>query len=67
MMKIKPAYALDLINLSNEGTQYTKSVKLKESTYNMLRDLKASDPKLKSLDDVVVNCIAITAIHSAGK
>lgn len=54
--------ALDMINLKEKGTQHTKSVKLKESTYNVLLDMKINDPKMKSIDDVIVNTIATLAL-----
>ena len=51
-----------MINLKEKGTQHTKSVKLKESTYNVLLDMKINDPKMKSIDDVIVNTIATLAL-----
>lgn len=56
--------ALDLYNLRNDKTQHVKSVKLKESTYNMLSDMKQHNDGLKSLDDVICHLALITASYS---
>ena len=64
-MKVKALDALDLIKTRATGRQMVKTIKIREDTYNIIRDMKKSDPNLKSLDDVIVQCIAITALHAA--
>lgn len=64
MKRVKPMDALDLFNLREQGTQHTKSVKLKESTYNFLNGMKAQDRKLKSLDDVIIHMATIIALRT---
>lgn len=53
--------ALDLYNLRKDTTQHIKSVKLKESTYMMLSDMKEHNSDMKSIDDVICHLALITA------
>jgi len=57
---------LDLLNLRETKTQHCKSVKLKESTYNVLCDLRDGDPSMKTIDDVVMQGLAALALASVG-
>ena len=61
-MKIKPKNLLDAYNLKEETTQHTKSVKLKESTYNLLTDIRDHNSNVRTIDDVVVEILLMLAI-----
>ena len=56
---------LDIMNLKDKGTQHTKSVKLKETTYNMLLKLKKENKyDMKSIDDVIVAALLVLTLRS---
>lgn len=58
-----PVDMLDAYNLRHEGTQFVKSIKIRESTYNVLHDLKTHNDNVKSVDDAIMHCVLITAMH----
>jgi len=61
-MKIKPKNQLDAYNLKTEKTQYCKSVKLRESTYNILTDIRDHNTDVKTIDDVVMKILLALAV-----
>ena len=66
--KYEVLHAIDKHNKEKVGTQFAKTIKIRESTYDMLVDLKKNDKKLKSLDDVIINLITLVAIlHGDGQ
>jgi hypothetical protein len=62
-MKIEMSFdeILDNINLASHTTKNTKSVKLRESTYNTLLDIKKNN-NFRSIDDVIVKCVTLVAL-----
>jgi hypothetical protein len=50
---VSPDNALDLYNLNKKSTQFVKNIKIKESTYNIMRDIKTHH-NIKCMDDVIV-------------
>ena len=67
-MKIQMSFneALDQLNKERYGSVNTKSVKLKESTYEVLLDMKKSN-NFKSIDDVIVKCVTLVALNGVNK
>lgn len=57
---------IDLLNLKEKGTQFGKSVKLRESTYMILHDIKDNNEEMKSIDDVVLALIQIASAYNYG-
>ena len=51
---VTPDNALDLYNLNKVSTQFVKSIKIKESTYNVLHDIKTHHKGVKSMDEIIV-------------
>jgi len=54
--------SVDMLNLKEKGTQYSKNIKIKESTFFILHDLKENDSSLKSIDDVIMKLIVAFAM-----
>ena len=54
---------VDAMNLKEKGTQFTKSVKLKETTYNFLLAQKKENKDMKSIDDVIIAMSQIAALR----
>jgi len=54
--------SVDMLNLKEKGTQCSKSIKIKESTYFILDDLKQNDSKMKTIDDVVMKLVLAFAM-----
>jgi hypothetical protein len=67
-LKIKMSFneALDLIDLKKHKTQHTRSVKLRQSTYDALLDIKKAN-KYKSMDDVIVHFVTMVALEVSKK
>lgn len=55
-------YGIDALNLKEEGTQYSKVVRIKESTFFLLHHFKDNDDNFKTIDDVIVSLIQVAAL-----
>ena len=65
--KIEIENPLDALNLREKKTQYSKSVKLRESTYNVLCDMRDHNDDIKNIDDVILSLIAIAGLVGSDK
>ena len=54
--------ALDMMNKDKYSTAMSKSVKLRESTYKVLMDMKINND-FNSLDETIVSCILFVAMN----
>lgn len=55
-------YGIDALNLQELGTQYSKVVRIKESTFFLLHHLKDNDESFKTIDDVIVSLLQVAAL-----
>ena len=63
MISISFDEALDMMNKQKHSTVMSKSVKLRESTYKVLMDLKINND-FNTLDDAIVSCVLFVAINN---
>lgn len=63
----EPITTIDMLNLKEKGTQYSKSIKIKESTFFILQDMKDNDEKMKTIDDVIQHLIVLASMVAYGK
>ena len=64
MMKSSLSFdeALDMMNKDKYSTMMSKSVKLRESTYRVLMDMKINND-FRTLDETIVSCILFVAMN----
>jgi hypothetical protein len=54
---VYPINTMDALNLKENRTQSVKSIKITESLYNILHDLKSHNDDIKSISEAIEACV----------